>query len=596
MVELPTWLFKVALPSQSIFGSNSADLLSSVKKSPVAILGLQGDDTINSQNATDYVYAGLGKDVIRLNSSKDSANLARGGEGADTIFYGDSSGLITQDGESKCSLQGDKGDDSIRYEGSATNIVVDAAFGGGQGADTLYLSGPQFVNSTITGGMNNDSIRIAAASFTTSEVNGAMGADTISYTAVSGALGSIYGGVGNDTISLRGSVGKVMGGLGKDTITSGPFAATDAIQSVNGISILGGGSDDSIALTSFTGTVRGDGSADTANDGKDVITLSAFGGGEVYGDGLADKITITAPSASATVGGGLGGDTISITDIPTTGTKDAEGNANQNLVVNGGYGLDSIAIDLVKVGGVVETTTDVSVTINGGEGNDTITTHIKNATIFGGDNDDRISLAAINGGFIDGGNGADAIIADSYNNTTTLKGGAGNDTFTFSGQKKLNTSNASIVAVDGGAGADTFALNTTITPITGKEISEGKANLFVTKGSGDKIFLNEDLNGGFDFNAIKNLVVVNSSTLIKAEVDKMGDDTLAAYQSGDNTFYYLKNVVAGEDKSIGFAINAKMYDNSNFKFVDGVVNDATLASVGLTATVTENSGITFGII
>ena len=67
----------MALPSQSIFGSNSADLLSSVKGSPVAILALQGDDIVNSQNADDYVYAGQGADTIRLNSSVASANLAR---------------------------------------------------------------------------------------------------------------------------------------------------------------------------------------------------------------------------------------------------------------------------------------------------------------------------------------------------------------------------------------------------------------------------------------------------------------------------------------------------------------------------------------
>jgi hypothetical protein len=88
-------------------------------------------------------------------------------------------------------LQGDKGDDSIRYAGADSNIVVDAAFGGGQGADTLNLTGANFLNSTITGGMNNDSIAVSATHFTSSEVNGAKGADTITYTAGDGLLGTL---------------------------------------------------------------------------------------------------------------------------------------------------------------------------------------------------------------------------------------------------------------------------------------------------------------------------------------------------------------------------------------------------------------------
>ena len=175
----PTWLYKVALPSQSIFGTNGTDFLTSVKGSPVAILALEGADTLNSSNGTDYVYGGLGADVINLSNQTGSANLARGGEGNDTIGYrlvnaqDGTVTIVTQDGETKCSLQGDKGDDSITYSSVDGNVVAGAAFGGGQGADTLtFTGGARFVNSTITGGMNNDLISVTGAeSFTNSEIN-----------------------------------------------------------------------------------------------------------------------------------------------------------------------------------------------------------------------------------------------------------------------------------------------------------------------------------------------------------------------------------------------------------------------------------------
>ena len=560
----------MALPSQSIFGSNSADILSSVKGSPVAILALQGDDIVISQNADDYVYAGQGADTIRLNSSVASANLARGGEGNDSIFYGNDTGFITQDGETICSVQGDKGNDAIIYVGAVTNIVDDAAFGGGQGADTISFIGEgneygaNLLNSTITGGMNNDLITVKATRFTDSEVNGAKGADTISYDADGGLLGTVYGGLGNDVISLAGQVGKVMGGLGKDTITA-------AVGTV-GISVNGGGGDDLISLDTFRGIVRGDGSVDSSNDGKDVITLTTFGGGQVYGDGQADSITVTT-SVDTTVGGGLGGDTISVTSTALS-------------TINGGYGNDSI------------TASDHTSVISGGFGNDTIVSTNAGSTITGGDNNDRIVMGvAGNSANLDGGNGADAFVFASSNKKATISGGAGNDTLTYSAQDGVGrivandgTAIDGVIAINGGAGSDTYAINGA-TALTEAQIDTTNTHLFLKKGSGDNIFLNEVLNGDTAFAKVDNVTLFSTGAEAEAAFGAAADNSLLGYQSNGNTFFYLR---LGADAAVGFSFDSAMYDAS--KAVNFEATGVALATVGLTSTVTADAGISFGVI
>jgi Ca2+-binding RTX toxin-like protein len=164
------------------------------------------------------------------------------------------------------------------------------------------------------------------------------------------------------------------------------------LQALGGIDILTvndlGGTDLKLLALDLAGTVGGtigDGSADSitqnATAGNDVITLASLGG-DVSVIGLAAQLTI----AHAEIG-------------------------SDRLLVNGLAGDD-------KINAATLPAATIQVTLDGGDGNDTLTGNAADNLLIGGADNDVLNG---NGGndVLTGGDGKDAI-----------NGGAGNDTVT----------------------------------------------------------------------------------------------------------------------------------------------------------------------
>jgi Ca2+-binding RTX toxin-like protein len=312
------------------------------------------------------------------------------------------------------------------------------------------------------------------------EVFGQAGDDTIALDESNGALPAalLFGGDGNDTL---------IGGSGNDQLFG--QAGNDTLLGKGGNDFLFGG-DGNDTLTGGAGDdqVFGQGGNDrmiwNPGDGTDL-----FEGGdgndtaEVNGGNGAEQFTITA-NGSRVRFDRLSPAPFSI-DIGTT----------ENLVVNANGGDDTITAGNGLAG-------LISLTIDGGAGNDTIT---------GGDGNDRLI----------GGDGNDVITGGRGNDTALL--GTGDDTFVWNPGDGSDT-------VEGQDGTDTLVFN-------GANVNEKidiAANGHRVRFTRDVASITMDLNGveHIQFTARGGADTITVENLAGTDVNQVALDLAATPGSG----------------------------------------------------------------
>jgi Ca2+-binding RTX toxin-like protein len=160
---------------------------------PAVIKGFWGDDTITGGDENDFLYGGVGADVIDAGNGR---NFVDGGFGDDQITGGDGRDFVW----------GGPGHDLINTGGAGD--VVHAGLG----------------NDTVNGGDGNDWI---AGNEGNDQLNGEAGDDKIwggsGRDLITGGIGNdwLLGGLGNDTIQGGDGDDHVFGGLGDDTLDGG---------------------------------------------------------------------------------------------------------------------------------------------------------------------------------------------------------------------------------------------------------------------------------------------------------------------------------------------------------------------------------------
>lgn len=268
----------------------------------------------------------------------------------------------------------------------------------------------------------------------------------------------ITGNAGNDIITGDDGADTIFGGAGADSIDSGAGndsirgnAGADTINNGDGDDFMlwrvGDGDDlvlDAAGLDDFT--IEGTSIADTFNFGQDlgvllinvapaiirvesgstVINVNGLAGNDVYNVGDLDTIS----GISLNLNGGLGRDRYNLSGSNTGSVR---------ITLDGGDGGDTIngsLNDETIIGG------DGNDVINGGGGDDLIQGLAGDDTLSGGDGDDTLDGGSgidsllgnagddvLNGGTnndtLDGGEGDDELVGDSGNDT--LLGGLGDD-------------------------------------------------------------------------------------------------------------------------------------------------------------------------
>ena len=280
---------------------------------------------------------------------------------------------------------------------------------GNNGAVPITGGTPTILNTTLIqafAGAGNDTITVDAGLSLAANLSGGQGDDTLT------------GGSGNDTLNGDNGNDTLFGGAGNDNLFGG-----------NGNDMLVGGA----GTDHFFGGNGDDTMIWNPGDGSDV-----FEGGNGFD--------------TAVVNGGSGDEVFTVTahngrvdfERVSPGPFSIDIGSTEQLNVNMGDGNDTFTAsgDLASL---------ISIHVDGGAGNDTITGGNGNDTLLGGAGND-----VINGGdgndFIDGnagadtafmGGGNDVFLWDPGDGSDRVDGGAGFDTMIF----------------DGSAGAENFTLS-----------------------------------------------------------------------------------------------------------------------------------------
>ncbi|MBR1647504.1 MAG: hypothetical protein IJ685_12120 [Selenomonadaceae bacterium] len=405
-----------------------------------SIVGSYAKDTIDNKGNFVDISGGFGNDSIK---NGGNGSTIHGDDGDDTISNsGDDSTIHGDDGDDTISNSGDGstihggvGDDSIvnGYTYQPT-IISNVLINSGDGDDTIINYGN---NVTIHGGGGNDSI------YNDKYWDSSAGKYVVSTNV------SIDAGDGDDRISNDGSSGTIDAGEGDDTIRNGGDGDSVTIDGGDGNDYIGN-SGDSVTIDG------GDGNDYIGNSGDSVTINGGDGNDYLYNDRWGDNVTINAGEGDDTIRNGGDGDSVTIDG--GDGNDSIYNDSNENVSIDGGDGNDSIY------------SSGDHTTISGGSGNDSITTnHYANDVIIdGGDGNDSINNEALRS-TVDGGNGDDYISNHYFGKDSdvesyiTINGGNGKDTiynnrsFVTIGAGESNDSIVNTyvnVSINGGDGND----------------------------------------------------------------------------------------------------------------------------------------------
>ena len=396
----------------------------------ITVNGGAGDDTILGGNGADTLIGGTGNDFID------------GQQGNDTILMGEGDDTFQWDpGDGSDTVEGGGGFDTMLFNGSNANENIDIAANGERvrftrdvAAITMDLNDLERIRFNALGGADNIVVNdLSGTDAKEVEINLALNG------AGDGAADkvTVQGSNGNDAQIKVATVGGaiVVSGLAAQTTITGSEAANDQLV-VNGLA----GNDVIDASGLAAGMTKL-----TLNGGAGNDTLTGSAGADVLnGDAGDDRIVHAAGSAGADVmEGGDGTDTAEVNGgngdeaftATANGTRVRFDQVNpapfsldigttENLVVNMNGGNDTFS----ATGNLSAL---IKVTVDGGDGNDTISGSNGADTLLGGSGND----------FIDGQQGNDTILMGDGDDTFQWDPGDGSDT------------------VDGGAGFDTMLFN-----------------------------------------------------------------------------------------------------------------------------------------
>ena len=427
----------LASPAGSGTGDGQAD--------SVIVNGTDSADAIGVTGAgTSYSVTGLQSLVTVKGSEGSNDSLAVNAlGGSDTV-----NASTLPAGVVKLTVDGGAGNDTI-FGGAGDDTLIGGDgndfIDGGRGNDIAFLGAgddtfrwdPGDGSDTVEGGSGNDTLR-----FNASNAN-----EQISITP-NGQRVRLTHDVGNVTMDLNGVEGVDVNALGgTDTLTVNDTTGTD-LRQVN------------LNLAGPTGPGPGDGQADS------VIVNATNGADDIKVSGSSSGITVSGLTASVHIAG-------------SDGTSDG-------LTVNGLAGDDNIAASALPANAI-------SLTLNGGDGNDTLIGGAGNDTIIGGRGNDVALMGAGDDTFVwNPGDGSDTVEGQSGFDTMLFNGANVNEQINISanGQRVRFTRDVANIVMDlnGVEGIDFNALGgadtITVNDLTGTDVSQINVDLASPPGSG----------------------------------------------------------------------------------------------------------------
>ncbi|CDZ56241.1 T1SS-143 repeat domain-containing protein [Neorhizobium galegae] len=364
------------------------------------IKGVMGSDTLNGGAGNDTFV--LGADVtgsgtrniqlgdgsllaVNIAGLAGTADKVIGGAGNDTI-------ILERDGKSGFVADYSTAPD---YLSGVEKIV------GTDGNDVILLAAGSTADGgpiTLEGGNGNDTL---GGSNSADIINGGDGNDLISgldgNDILEGGAGSdeIWGGAGADQINGGTGSDNITGGLGNDTIDGGAGGDTFNYTVGDGIDTIDGGSSSDLLLTNGRATAESaivsltatGFTVDVDGDGVVDVTAANVETAIIYQDDGADQITVRGQDNAEAIM--IEGDS-SLLHVHGSGMPWISGISTSELTIEGKGGNDVIDASAANIPNAQNPQPPVSLILDGGVGNDTITGSVGADTIYGGADNDTL--------------------------------------------------------------------------------------------------------------------------------------------------------------------------------------------------------------
>ncbi|MCQ1570726.1 Ig-like domain-containing protein [Neorhizobium galegae] len=356
-----------------------------------AILGNDGANVIKGVMGSDTLNGGAGNDTFVLGADVT-------GSGTRNIQLGDGSLLAVN-------IAGLAGT-ADKVIGGAGNDTIILERDGKSGFVADYSTAPDYLSGVekIVGTDGNDVILLAAGSTADGgpiTLEGGNGNDILggsnSADIINGGDGSdeIWGGAGADQINGGTGSDNITGGLGNDTIDGGAGGDTFNYTVGDGIDTLDGGSSSDLLLTNGRATAESaivsltatGFTVDVDGDGVVDVTAANVETAIIYQDDGADQITVRGQDNAEAIM--IEGDS-SLLHVHGSGMPWISGISTSELTIEGKGGNDVIDASAANIPNAQNPQPPVSLILDGGVGNDTITGSVGADTIYGGADNDTL--------------------------------------------------------------------------------------------------------------------------------------------------------------------------------------------------------------
>jgi large repetitive protein len=479
----------------------------------------------------ESIIGGSGADALLLGASGNTVTVngletVIGGAGTDILTFTETAGTIFVTGiETVVTVS-----ETLSLAGATQTVVIGAV------SNILYLTtngATVSVNAyeTIIGESGTDIVTFTRTQGTTMAVQlletliGSGLTDVISTTGTTGStmlvtlVESLQGGSGTDVISL-GTDGNTLAVSGLETLSGG--AGTDIVSGIGGLgftmavslleSLTGSSVTDVVTSTGTAGTTLLVTAVETVigSSGTDVIGLAATGNTVLVS--AIEALTGGAGLDAATLGGG--GNTLSVALL-----ESLTGGSGTDVITGTGTSGSTLTLSLVEtlVGGAALDAVQL-----GNSGNSLTVWLVESVT--GGSGSDVLTVATANGGLftaagtltvqMDGGAGNDTLTGGA--GSDTLIGGTGSDRLSGGdGQDIFDVTDGDTIT-DFTDAADTIRINGTVYAKSDMSIATSGADAVLTIGTGTPIVVTLAGRAGLTVNS---LIVSSSggSTLISTD-------------------------------------------------------------------------------
>lgn len=423
-----------ALPAAQLFGGAGHDTLTGGSGGD-QLLGQSGNDTLLGKGGADFLFGGADQDTLTGGDADDQVFGESGNDrlvwnpGDDTDLNEGGAGLDTIE------VNGGNGDEQFTLTANGTRVRMDRL---NPAPFSLDIGTSENFVLNMNGGNDQFSATGNLAALIQVTVDGGLGNDTI--------LGSngadlLRGGDGDDVIDGQQGNDVAFLGAGNDTFNWDPGDGSDTVEGQAGTDRLqfNGSAANELFEASANGSrlrfTRNIGNIVMDGAGLESLNVAALGGSDTLsindlaGTGLTSVNVDLAGTLGGAAGDGQpdtvivnGNDNGNIIDVFGSGTSVAvvglattvnianvEG-ANDALVINGLDGIDGITASTLPAG-------VVKLTIDGGEGND---------TLLGSQGADILRGGAGND-FVDGQQGSDVAFLGADDDVFSWEPGDGSD-------------------------------------------------------------------------------------------------------------------------------------------------------------------------